>query len=53
MDVNFALEGQQAADRRNYFGWLAFGALLGIIGPLFAHLMTPVAPARRARKGAD
>ena len=44
MATNFALQGQQAADSQSYIGWLVFGVLLGLVGPIFAHLMAPVPP---------
>jgi len=49
--MNFALQGQQAATSQSYIGWLVFGVLLGIVGPIFAHLMTPVPPAEVLTQG--
>ena len=51
MATNFALQGQQAADSRSYIGWLVSGVLLGLVGPIFAHLMTPVPPPDVLAKG--
>lgn len=51
MATNFALQGQQAADSQNYIGWLVCGVLLGIVSPIFAHLMTPVPPAEVLTQG--
>lgn len=51
MAMNFALQGQQAADSQSYIGWLVSGVLLGIVGPIFAHLMTPVPPAEVLTQG--
>ena len=47
MATNFALQGQQAAGGQSYIGWLSCGVRLGIVGPIFAHLMTASTPARR------
>ena len=51
MSTNVAIEGQQAADGQNYMMWLVFGTLLGIFGPLFAHVMAPVVPTDVLAKG--
>ena len=51
MATNFALQGQQAAGSQSYIGWLSCGVLLGIVGPIFAHLMTPVPPPDVLKQG--
>ena len=52
MSTNAALDGQRAAEERNYLPWLFFGIFGWLFGPLFAHVTTPTVPPDVLAKGA-